>query len=155
MATASKAANAPAKKKKSNKLLYAAIGIPIFSLIMYVGMMRPQGSIKFGICQVFIEKTLSYPLEFRVVSAYEKPNEVRMEFTTINEYGEYILSQVACVFRPDPVTTWALTEVQLKRVKMPQELIEAFNPTIPAILANPPDLTLPFVPSDNLMDLQR
>jgi len=154
MATGSKAASAPVKKK-SRKLLYAIIGILILSLIIYAGTRRAQGSIKFGICQVFIEKTLSYPLEFRVVSAYEKPNEVRMEFTTINEYGEYILSQVACVFKPDPVTTWALTEVQLKRIKLPQEMIDAFNPTIPAVLLNPPDLTLPYVPSENLMDLQR
>lgn len=154
MATVSRAEDAPAKKK-SNKILYSGIAVVVLSLIIYVGMQRPQGSIKFGICQVFIEKTLSYPLEFHVVSAYEKPNEVRMEYTTINEYGEYILSQVACVFKPDPVTTWALTEVQVKRVKLPDEMITAFNPTIPAILQNPPDLTLPYVPSEDLMDLQR
>lgn len=153
MATRSKA-GVPAKKK-SRKLLYAAIAIAILSLIIYVGLIPPKGSIKFGICQVFIEKTLSYPLQFRVVSAYEKPNEVRMEYTTINEYGEYMLSQVACVFRPDPVTTWALTEVQVSRKKLPQEMVDAFNPTIPAILLNPPDLTLPYVPSEKLIDLQR
>lgn len=154
MATAGKAEDAPVKKK-SNIILYTVVGIAVLSLIIYVGMQRPQGSIKFGICQIFIEKTLSYPLEFRVVSAYEKPNEVRMEYTTINEYGEYILSQVACVFKPDPVSVWALSEVSLNRVKVPEEMITAFNPTIPAILLNPPDLTLPYVPSDDLMDLQR
>lgn len=147
--------NAAPVKKKSNKLLYAIIGAAVIGLIYFVATQKAYGTIKYGICQVFIEKTLSYPTEFRVASAYEKPNEVRMEYTTTNEYGEYILKTVVCVFKPDPVNGWALTEVQVNRNKLPDEMIDSFNPTIPSIIANPPDLALPYVPSDNLMDLQR
>ncbi|MDB5490754.1 MAG: hypothetical protein JWO78_603 [Micavibrio sp.] len=153
MAKASKDPSAP--KKKSRWLLYTGIAVGIIGLIVWTVMQPRYGSIQFGICKVFIEKTLSYPLDYRVVSVYEKPNEVRMEYTSTNEYGEYILRQVSCRFRPDPVTVWALTEVLQNRVKLPEEMVTPFNATIPGIIANPPDLALPYEPGDNLMNLQR
>ena len=141
--------------KKSNKPLFIGIGVLVMSLLIWVGMQRPQGTIKFGICKTFVEQTLTYPLELRISSAAERPTDVKMEYTTINEYGEYILSTIVCAFRPDPVTTWAISEVQLNRQKLPQADVEKFNQTIPFILTNPPDLTLPTPFPDDLQSLQR
>lgn len=142
-------------EKKSHKKIYFLVGVAVLALIIWTAMQDPKGTIKLGICEVFIQRTLTYPLQFRLASAYEKANEVRMEFTTTNEYGEYILSPVICIFRPDPETIWALSEVQVNRIKLPENQIAAFNPTIPAIVANPPDLTLPPQTLGSLMELQR
>lgn len=142
-------------RKKPGKGVYILVGLAAFAFIMWAGLQRPQGSIKFGICKTLMETTVTYPIEFKVSSVEERPTNVRMEFTTINEYGEYILTTTSCTFRADPVTTWALTEVQMNRQKLPQSKIDEFNTMIPFILANPPDLTLPLPTSDNLLSLQR
>src|SRR5687768_12472027 len=91
------------KKKKKSRLRYY-IGIPtaLLALLVLYGLMPIKGTIKYGICKVFVEKRTIYPSELRVVSLLERGNDVRMEYTYINEFGSVQLNTVTCVFRPDP-----------------------------------------------------
>lgn len=144
------------KTKKSKVKLYSALGVAGFlGLIIFIGLQPLTGTIKYGICQVFVEKMQTYPSEMKVVSVEERPQDVRMQFAIINEYGEYIVNTVTCTFRPDPQNTWVLTEVVLNRQKLPPESLIPFNATIPFIIANPPSLVLPPAMPVDLVKLQR
>lgn len=142
------------KRKKSRKKMYMLIGFGLFSFIIWFGLQRPQGTVKFAICRTFIEQTLTYPMDLRPSTVQENNTMVRMEYTTVNEYGEYILSTIICVFHPDDRVGWVLDDVRLNRAKYPPDKVKAFNAAIPYIIANPGDLTLPPPLTGNLRELQ-
>ncbi len=143
-------------KKKSNKKLFGGIAVGIVALIIWVGAQPLRGTIKFGICRVFAEQTITYPTTMKVVAVIERAanNDVRMDFSYLNEYGEYMVNSAHCTFRPDPNTGWVATELLINRQKVPKERIDIFNSTIPFILANPPSLILPPRMAVDLKDLQ-
>jgi hypothetical protein len=145
-----------AGKEKKSRLRYY-IGIPLGLLVMlYIyGNMPIKGTIKYGICKVFIEQRTLYPEELRFLSLLERPNDVRVEYTFVNEFGETQLNTVTCVYRADPNTTLALSDVIINRRKVDAEELDKFNQTIPAILAYPPNTNIPGFSSDDLMDLWR
>jgi hypothetical protein len=145
----------PKKRKKSKKKIIFGSVVAIFALIIWALLQPIKGSVKFGICQVFVERTLTYPIEMKVTQVIESGNQVRMDYSTVNEYGEYILSSAECNFKPDPVTTWALTDVQINHDKVPQDKLAIFNSTIPFIISSLPDLTLPDDMVGNLQELKR
>lgn len=141
------------KAKKSYRKFYIGGGILLVIGLIYVGMMPITGTIKFGICRVFIEQRAVYPLYIDISSVLEREWDVRIEYTVINEFGRTMFNTVTCFFRPDPQNTYALNDVVLNRRKIDPAILERFNPTIPAIIANPPDLTVPFAPKDDLRTL--
>jgi hypothetical protein len=144
------------RSKKTKIRLYAGLGVvAVLGLLIFVGLQPLTGTIKYGICRVFVEQRLTYPTEMKVVSVEERPQDVRMQYAIINEYGEYIVETVTCAFRPDPQNTWALTEVTLNRQKISGADLIPFNATIPFILANPPSLVLPPPMPVDLVKLQR
>ena len=117
------------KKKKSRLRYYIGIPVALLALLVLYGLVPIKGTIKYGICKVFAEKRTIYPGELRVVSLLERDNDVRMEYTFINEFGAAQLNTITCVFRPDPVTTLALSNVVLNRRKLDQAELEKFNQT--------------------------
>ncbi len=143
------------KKKKKYTRLYILVFAVLFSLFLAWGFAPVQGSIQYGICKVFIEKQVSYPLYMDIISVLERPSDVRIDYTVVNEFGDTLFNSMTCVFRPDPVTGIALSGVLLNRQKLDQQEIATFNATIPVIIANPPDLALPSAMSGSLTGLWR
>lgn len=145
-----------AAKGRSKKKLYGGIAVAVLAFIIWVGTRPLTGTIKFGICRVYAEQTLTYPTTMKVVAVLERAthNDVRMDYSFMNEYGEYMVNSAHCTFRPDPNTVWAVSELLINRQKVPQEKIDVFNTTIPFILMNPPSLILPPRMAVDLKDLQ-
>lgn len=142
----------PKKKLKFNRR-YLLIPAGLIMALVFVGLMPLKGSIQYGTCRVFIEKRAIYPLYLDIISVLERPSDVRVEYTVVNEFGDTLFHTITCIFRPDPQTGFALNEVILDRRKIDQKELADFNATIPAILANPPNLILPPPMSASLMDL--
>jgi len=142
-------------KKRQPKGLYMLFGGVVLAYMLYLGLKPFEGSIKYGICKIFIEQSVFYPQEIDYLSVEETPTTARIEYTTVNPFGETTYNVMQCTFQTDPVTQYALTEVSLNRDIIDHEKVEAFNAGIPAIIANPPSLALPPPMSRELIDLQR
>jgi hypothetical protein len=158
MATAKQEkADKPQKKKKklSGKKIAAGIVLALFSFILYIGLQPVTGTINFGICRVFAERNLVYPSTMRVVGVQERPQDVRLDVASLNQFGESMVTQVACNFHTDAAKLHRLSSATINRRKVPDREVEIFNTIIPYILANPPSLALPAPIPDNLADLQR
>lgn len=144
----------PARKKMSNKKLYGGIGGGILLLLIWVGSLPLTGTMRYGICQVFVERTLTYPPEMKVSAVTERGELVRMDYSYTNEYGEYMVGAAQCLFR-NPENPHALSEATINRRAVPAQELAVFNTIIPFILENPPSLTLPPPVPQQLRDLQR
>lgn len=144
------------KKKKASRRRYF-IGIPLVLVLALVvfGLMPVQGTIKYGICKVFIEQRTTYPGELKFVSLAERPNDAKIEYTYINEFGDTQFNTITCTYGPDQGGIPVLTGIVINRRKVNQSEIHKFNQTIPAILAYPPSLNAPLGMGDDLMSLWR
>lgn len=143
------------KQKKSNLRYYIGIPVVLVAGVVALAFMPLSGTMKFGLCKVFVEKRYTYPIYLDIVSVLEREADVRVEYTVMNEFGDTMFHTITCVFRPDPVSTMALTSVVLDRQRIDQAELDAFNRTIPSILAYPPDLRVPMPVTEDLMSLWR
>ncbi len=141
------------KSKSSNIRIYIGIGVGILALVLYIGLKPLQGTIKFGICRVFVERTVAYPPTLRILAVQERPQDVRIDYTSLNEFGESVVKQATCTFRPDPANPNLLSGVVIAGRKAPARDVAIFNTTIPFIMANPPSLILPLPMPVDLSDL--
>ena len=143
-----------AKKKKQKQ--YAIIGgIALVGLILFVGLQPIKGTIQYGICRVFIEQSVRYPSEMLIVNVVEHPAYVQVEYTTINEFGDYAAHVATCYFQQDQKGQIALRDVVMDRQKVDPKKMSIFNLTIPTIISNPPDLTVPPPIKNDILDLKR
>jgi hypothetical protein len=157
MATAQqdKAVKPKKKRKLSGKQIAILVVAAIFAFILYLGFQPLVGTINFGICRVFAERTMVYPSTMRVVAVQERPQDVRMDVVSLNQFGESMVTQVTCNFHTDAANLHKLSSVLVNRRKVPEREVAIFNTTIPYILANPPSLVLPAAIPVELVDLQR
>lgn len=157
MATAQQ--DAPAKPKKKRKLsgkkIAALLVGGVVCFILYVGFQPIKGTINFAICRVFAERNLVYPSTMRVMAAQERPQDVRLDVASVNQFGESMVTQVTCNFHTDAANLHRLSSVLINRRKVSEREVAIFNTTIPYILANPPSLALPAPTPVALVDLQR
>ena len=148
---------AEAKKKKKKKLFkYGLIAgaLCVVSFLGY-GFFRPYTAGQtYGICRTFLELNVQFPQEVRVSLIYDLGMTMRILYTQLDAFGQYRMETIECIFRPDDVTGAALERVSVDRREVDQKKVEAFNKTIPIILANPPDLTIPAPLPDSLEGLQ-
>lgn len=131
-------------KKKKKLIKRIVIGIlAFFTLILWWGLQPPRGTIEYGACKTFVELRLRYPNTFRLSSLVNFDQSLRLYFTYVDPYGETKMDVIECTFRSDPETGFALDAIAYNRRLVPQDEVERFNQTIPAILAYPPDLIIP------------
>lgn len=142
MAAKDKKGKDPKKKKKLIKR--TVIGVLAFiTLIVWWGMKPMRGPIQYGVCKTYAELKLRYPQTFKVSSFVNFDQALRIYFTYTDAYGETKMDLIECAFRPDPETGFALESITYNRRLVPQEEVDLFNKTIPAIVAYPPDLIIP------------
>lgn len=147
-----------ALKKKHLKLGGAGAVVAILGYFIY-GLFQPyQGSMAYGMCKVFLEQNVTYPTTLQINQVEELNNWVRLWHTQIDGFGAYRMEPIQCYFRPDPVTKSALDKVYLgdpaRKREVDPKKVEEFNQSIPYLLDNPPDLTLPARLPDNLRNLK-
>lgn len=143
------------KQKKSNLRYYIGIPVVLIAGVVAFGLMPLTGTMKFGLCKTFVEKRYTYPLYLDIISVLEREADVKIEYTVMNEFGDTMFHTITCVFRPDPVSTMALTSIVLDRQRIDQAELDTFNRTIPSILAYPPDLQVPMPVTEDLRNLWR
>lgn len=146
-----------AKRKKQKQYIkkgvLAAVGVLFIWFVNYLFTPYKAG-MDYGICKVFLERTVQYPQHMRVSTIEQFASSIRIWYTQLDSYGEYRLEPIQCFYRADENYGAALEKVTIRRREVDQEVVEAFNKTLPAIFAYPPDLTYPAPLPDSLADLQ-
>lgn len=144
-----------AKRKSSKNVTRGAIaaGVLIAAIGLYYLSQPIQGDMAFGLCKVFLERQALFPQSLRLSTVEELETSVRIWYTSTSSFGEYRLEPIQCYFRPDPLTGSVLERVKINRREVDPAIVEAFNKTLPALLATPIDLSLPSPLPDSLEDL--
>lgn len=143
-----------AKKKRKWAIIFGVIGL-LYFLIQW-GLEPPKSSIEYGICKTFLELQLSYPTtlhvnELNVLS----DGSYRLWFSQVDSFGTRRADMFQCFFGLDAETgQLKIAKVRMGAVFIDQQKIEYFNHTIPALIANPPDLTWPYPLSNNIAHLK-
>ena len=147
-----------AKKRKKRVGIFKKIGIAIMALIVGYGILllfKPyQGTMLYGICKVFLEQQAQFPHTLRLSVVQEFQQSARIWYSQVDAFGAYRLEPMECFYIPDEVTGAKLEYVTVGRRQLDPDIIERFNRSIPVILQNPPDLTLPTGFPDTLNDLK-
>lgn len=141
---------------KTKKKLYWGGGIAFFLLIVMMAMSPVQGSMRYGICRVYVEMNELYPKEIMYLSV-EDGDPVRIYYKKIDPFGVGSVNSIDCYFKRDSTGAFSydLAKVDINGKNRTYEAekpenVKKFNVGIPAILANPPDLTLPYFALDNI-----
>lgn len=113
-----------------------------------------EGTMAYGLCKVFIELNTQFPDTIRLSTVEEVGLSVRIWYTQIDSFGAYRLEPMQCFFKEDETYGFILDKVTIKRREIDPAIIQSFNRSLPVILANPPDLTLPSPLPDSLESLQ-
>ena len=149
----------PPKKPMSastKKKLYWAGGLSFFGLIVLMALSPTQGSIRYGICRVYVELNDLYPKEITYLSV-EDGDPVKIFYKKVDPFGVSSVNSVECYFKRDSSGAFLneLSKVDINgkfRVYEAEkpENIKRFNVGIPAILENPPNLDLPSFSQDDI-----
>ena len=149
----------PPKKPMSpntKKKLYWGGGLAFFALIVMMAMAPQQGSMRYGVCKVFIELNDLYPEQITYLSV-EDGDPVKIYYKKVDPFGVDSVNLAECFFKRNSRGEFLdeLSKVDINgkfrtyEAEKPEN-IKRFNTGIPAILANPPSLDLPSFSQDNI-----
>ncbi len=141
-------------RQKRFKRYSIIVGVFAFFFLIWLVTKPFKGGPTFGVCKTFLELYVEYPQELMLSKVEDFGAELRIWYTSLDPYGEYNLDYMQCFFRADEKTGFALEKVMVNRRDVDQEIVDRFNPSIPAILAYPPDLTYPRALGDDLESLR-
>lgn len=145
------------KKLKRKKLIKRSAwggGALFFAYAIYWLFFIPfKGGMTYGICKTFLELNLPFPSTMGIARVEDFGMSVRIWYTHIDAFGEYRMEPIQCFFRQDPERGPVIDKITIRRREIEKSIVETFNSVLPAIAANPPDLTIPAPPPDNLRDL--
>ena len=151
-------------KKRSWKKWAAGL-FTIFAILFYWWGVQPivyNGTILFGLCRTYIELNTQYPERLEFVDLRERGAQVYVEYVTEDTFGQNIPEEGICTFKRGPNQEVLLDTFRLRRglsnrsYSFPieeQARIERFNPSIPAIIADPPPLYV-YGPARNIEDMR-
>lgn len=143
-------------KKRRDTKRYIALGIlGVVGLVVWYGFQPIKGPIQVGICRTFAELNLTYPETFRLYGTEQFERSWRLYYTYIGPFGENSANMIECRFANDPRRGLVLDHVLLNRVEMDAQTIEAFNKTIPIVLAYKPNQIIPGAAGDSLVGLKK
>lgn len=153
----------PPSKKKMSKKKKILLGVGGFIvLLVLIGLVPYMGTINYGICKVFVERMQPYPQSVSYTKVEEQGTEetgffVTMYYKRTDAFGDESMNSIVCKIKKSEEGKLYLDAVDMngKNRKYPQEspdYIKRFNVGIDAIIQNPPDLVLPYVPSEEIKD---
>jgi hypothetical protein len=151
---------ASAAKIKKNFIKWGAIAVGVLVLGVFGTMLIPYtGTINYGICKIYLEQSEPYPDRIRMASVYEEAGYVYIFFRRTDSFGYQSMNTLECFLGNDEAGNLFVKKVDLngKNRKYPMEdegRVKKFNVGIPAIIANPPDLTKPYYPIETLEDMK-
>lgn len=147
-----------ADKRRKQQIKWGGIAgaVLLLSFGIYLGMQPLKGSMAFGVCKTFIELNVRFPSTLRFSTVEELGTSVRVWYAVTDTFGSYRLELVQCYYKPDPSgqLPFLLDRIALNRRDLDSRKIDKFNIILPALFANPPDLTLPAPIPDSLQNMQ-
>jgi len=145
------------KKAKRKRLYYIMGGVgTFFILFIWWGFQPLKGPIEVGICRTYAEMELDYPHTFKIMTYEPFERSTRLYYTLSGAFGEYRSQMIDCKFLPrQSGQVPQLESVTIRRVPEPAAKVAEFNATIPVIIKNKPNRTIPFPYDGTLMDLKR
>jgi len=104
----------------STKTLIKAISVFVLLfivMIIYQSCAPKKGNILYGICSAFLEMQLPFPetIKLKEIEFYRKG--LRMHYTHLDGFGEYLLESIECSFEQDPQKGVQLESVFFNYVK--------------------------------------
>ncbi|MCB1530349.1 MAG: hypothetical protein H6853_01135 [Rhodospirillales bacterium] len=138
-----------------NRTRVALAGIAAFVLLIILLSLfscdPPKGSILYGVCGAFLEQNVAYPETIRHESVEQYPRATRINFTSIDAFGQYKMEMIECSFTQDDAGGLMIEKVFFNRREVDSDIIKKFNISIPSIIAAEPDLTLP-PPAEDMLE---
>jgi hypothetical protein len=111
---------------KSNQEILSLISLGIiFFIIFYVVFMveRPrEGTWRYAICKVFLERYTQYPPDLEILTAAEKQNSAQIGYLATNSYGIRESKLMECFYNTEG------GQVSLNRVTIDRETLTLNNP---------------------------
>jgi hypothetical protein len=125
--------------------------LAFIGFVLYWGFKPITGNMYYGICRVFLESKFVYPKSLHISEVDFYKEEQRIYYTAIEPFGSTLSGDIKCQYaKPTAQTPYVLKSITLNTgttlnvQPIAEKEIEAFNKTIPIILANPPNLIIPF-----------
>lgn len=144
--------------KQYQHWLFVAIcglGILMVFLLVLTFTAGPQGTWRFGVCKVFLERYAQYPTDIKILTAGEKQSSAQIGYMITNAYGSRESQLIECFYNIG-ATGVRLGQVTIDRKPVAQSFIDEFNPTIDIILFDETlDKTLPPRLPNDLEDLKQ
>ncbi len=142
------------KQRLKQGLIFGFLGL--FGWLLYYLFAPFQGGISYGICKTYLELNIPYPQTLLLSEVViTRGGSVRIWFTHIDAFGSYRLDSFQCTFAVDEQTKASyLAEVKIGKLNIDPIEVERFNVSIPYLVANPPDLTLPVPIPDSLQSIE-
>lgn len=149
----------PKKRKTKGKYTkyYIASAVVVLAFGIYLLFKPYEGTIQYGVCKVFIELADPYPEEVKSIGIEQVGQTLRYYYKKTDPFGDESVNLAECTFKANEAgkLTPYLDKVNINgnrtyKVEDP-EYIKKFNVGVPAIVANPPSLVLPYY---NLNDIK-
>lgn len=151
----------PKRRKMSWKKRIGLTFMVLIPLIIWYGF-QPVfivGSPLFGLCRTYIELIVPFPDRIQYVDLVDNfDGKVNVDYIYTDGFGEHLYTQATCTFKPDEESgNPVMTSFRYRRGggdrvyrfnAEKQAAIDAFNKTIPMILADPPDLRVRAIPKE-------
>jgi hypothetical protein len=126
-------------------------GTLIITLFLWWGLKPLYGTIHVGICRTLIQLQLKYPATLKVTAVEWFKNDLRFYITYIDPFGQDRSDMFECEFNPD----LTLIDARINRVSIGADKVEAFNKSIPMVIAADPDLTIAPPPTTSIRGLKK
>ncbi len=131
------------KARNKTRLMIAGGVILLIGLLALVFAPR-KGGVTFGLCKTFVELRVEYPDELRFTYARSFPgNKMRLWYVLHDSFGQKKIEKMDCFFHRNRHGQIYMAKAEINRGEIGAKEIKSFNASIPAILDNMPDLTLP------------
>ncbi len=111
--------------KSNQELIVIAIGVLLIAIIAYAifGVERPrEGTWRYAICKVFLERYTQYPTDLKILTAAEKQNSAQIGYLATNSYGIRESRLMECFYNTDG------GRVTLNRVTIDRKTLSLQNP---------------------------
>jgi hypothetical protein len=112
---------------KTNQEVFILLGTLIFlGLVAWVafGIERPrEGTWRYAICKVFLERYAQYPTDVKILTADEKRSSVQIGYLATNSYGMRESKLMECFYNIQQ------NRVELSRITINRRTLTLNNPT--------------------------
>ena len=131
------------------------LGIAFVFMIVMTFTGNAQGTWRFALCKVFLERNVQYPTDVKILFAGEKQTAAQIGYMVTNSFGSRQSELMECFYNIEPSGV-RLNKVTIDRTPLEQDKIDAFNETINVLLISKDlDKTLPPLLPSSLEDLKQ